>query len=181
MPVTITFAANPELNIDHYVIYRSDTGAAGPYSDIGHVNHVPNMTLSFVDNTGSGSNYYKLSAVDTGTIESLATGAFLPLSSANLTRLYDIVLDPSQKPVAGLKIEARLTVPQARFQGVVVPATVIAYTDASGFWFMDLYPNSLLEPVGSTYLITIQNSTPGKEVTVPVAVTAEYSTLIVLP
>lgn len=64
---------------------------------------------------------------------------------------------------------------------MVVPKVVETQSDANGIWFMDLFPNAVLEPAGTTYLITVQGISPQKEITVPAALTVSYSSLITLP
>jgi hypothetical protein len=178
--VTISFPPNPEPDVDFYNVYKSNTQTqTGPFTLIGTVDHDGMETsLTYLDATGTIADWYKLEAVNLENVPSLATAAFKPISAANLTRLYDTIYDASQKPAVGLKVEASLSVPQAAFNGIVVPRKVTTLTDQNGIWFLDLYPNSSLSPAGSEYIITIQTVVINQHLVLPVAQTVRYSDLV---
>lgn len=183
MAITITFPPNPEPDVDFYRVYRG-TLEAGPFTVIGTIPHNGLLAeLQFIDPSGTLSHWYKLTTVNTAGTESLATSAFQPINEAALTRVFDVITDASLNPIAGIQVEARLTVKQAHYQGTIVaPQVVQTISDQNGFWFLDLFPNASLTPANSKYLITIQGLTVSKKITVPdSAATVRYADLVTLP
>ena len=182
-PVVIKFPPNPETDVASYNVYRSDTKLpTGAFTKIGAITHDANSALlTFTDTGGTEEDYYKLAAVNTSAVESLATDAIKPIALSKLTRLYDKILDAAFKPVVGIRVEARLDAIQAKYGEIIVPRAVLALTDSNGYWFMDLFPNSVLTPAGTKYIITIQGISPPKEIVVPSAQVVSYSSLITLP
>lgn len=181
MAATIKWKPNPEPDVDSYNVYKSNNQTAiGPYTLVGTVPHnglVPELT--FLDPAGTLNDYYKLATVNLDNVESLATNAFKPFDQSGLTRLYDVIFDAARKPKSGVKVSAKLDVPQAEINGIVVThLSVETFTDVNGVWFLDLFPNSVLDPAGTEYIITIQGVNPPQRLTLPVATIVQYSALV---
>jgi len=70
----------------------------------------------------------------------------------NLCRVYGWIYDIKNEPVVGAKVEASLRKIPLRYQNVIIsPYYRSSVTDDDGYWYLDLYPNSFLNPSGTTY------------------------------
>jgi hypothetical protein len=75
---------------------------------------------------------------------------------ANLCRVYGWLYDINNLPVAGAKIQASINVIPLRYENIVIsPYYKSAATDDQGFWYLDLYPNSALNPADTKYIFFI--------------------------
>ena len=75
---------------------------------------------------------------------------------ANLCRVYGWVYDINDQPMVGTKIEASIKTVPLRYQNVLIsPYYKSAVTDDDGFWYLDLYPNSVLSPSDTQYIFHI--------------------------
>jgi len=76
--------------------------------------------------------------------------------SPALCRVFGYVKDINNLPVVGAKIEALIKTVPLRYQAVLIsPYYKTTTTDANGYWFLDLYPNSILNPNNTKYLFGI--------------------------
>ena len=76
--------------------------------------------------------------------------------SPALCRVFGYVKDINNLPVVGAKIEALIKTVPLRYQLVLVsPYYKTTTTDANGYWFLDLYPNTILNPNNTKYLFTV--------------------------
>jgi hypothetical protein len=184
MATTVTFPPDTvTANVDHYNVYRSLTQSpGGDFSLIGTVaqDTVPEE-LTFSDSAGTADDYYKISTVDVFGAESLASDAFKALP-ANLTRLWGQVIGPGSEPAVGIRVFARLSIPQASVQNEnsTIPAIVFqeTLTDAEGNWFLDLHPNDLLIPAGTQWIVSIQDVEVSQYITLPQGVKVAYDSLV---
>ncbi len=75
---------------------------------------------------------------------------------ASLCRTHGWVYDINHKPMVGAQVEAEIRTVPVRYQSLVIsPYRKSTVTDDDGFWYLDLYPNSVLSPAGSKYLFNI--------------------------
>jgi hypothetical protein len=78
---------------------------------------------------------------------------------ASLCRVYGWVYDIKNQPMAGAKIEAGIKTVPLRYQTLLIsPYHKTTITDAEGFWYLDLYPNSSLTPSDNRYVFHIFSS-----------------------
>jgi hypothetical protein len=71
----------------------------------------------------------------------------------NLCRVYGWIYDLKSQPVSGAKIEASIKTIPLRYQNTVIsPYYKSTLTDDDGFWYLDLYPNSILSPSDTKYI-----------------------------
>ncbi len=174
----VTHAANLEANVSFYRYYRSTT-LGGTYTLAGTQVHVAGpAAIVFVDTTGGVADHYKVEAVNTDGIPSIATNPFQTESGLSRTRVWDLILDGSGTGLANIPIEVRIS-DVAFFNGVIVPESIRRTTDARGFWFVDLFPNSILTPATTDYAVVIPRLEPTRRIVVPVALTAKFRDLIV--
>jgi len=76
--------------------------------------------------------------------------------AVNLCRVYGWIRDLKGQPVAGVTVEAKISITPLRYQTVLVsPYYKTTSTDSDGYWYLDLYPNSILSPSNSQYDFTI--------------------------
>jgi len=74
----------------------------------------------------------------------------------NLCRVYGWIYDIKNQPVVGAKIEASIKRVPVRYQNVVIsPYYKYTVTDEDGFWYLDLYPNSILNPSETKYIFKL--------------------------
>ncbi|HKZ22414.1 MAG TPA: hypothetical protein VJ165_04325 [candidate division Zixibacteria bacterium] len=107
----------------------------------GHVFAVPESVIV----AGTTSKTFYGSAFNPGT----------PPSPA-LCRVFGYVKDINNLPVVGAKIEALIKTVPLRYQAVLIsPYYKTTTTDANGYWFLDLYPNSILNPGNTKYLFSV--------------------------
>ena len=81
-------------------------------------------------------------------------GAFDPGNPPlpNLCRVYGWIYDIKNQPVAGAEIEASIKMVPLRYQNIIIsPYYQSSVTDDDGYWYLDLYPNSILNPSNTTY------------------------------
>lgn len=72
---------------------------------------------------------------------------------ANLCRVYGWIYDLKNQPISGAKIEASIKTVPLRYQNIVIsPYYKSTLTDDDGFWYLDLYPNSILIPTDTKYI-----------------------------
>ncbi|UCB53090.1 MAG: hypothetical protein JSV10_03125, partial [Candidatus Zixiibacteriota bacterium] len=72
---------------------------------------------------------------------------------ASLCRVYGWVYDINDQPVVGAKIEAGIKEVPLRYQYVLIsPYHKSTLTDTQGFWYLDIYPNSVLSPADTKYI-----------------------------
>ncbi len=75
-------------------------------------------------------------------------------SQPNLCRVHGWIYDIENQPVVGAKIEASIKKVPLRYQNVVIsPYYKSTLTDDDGYWYLDLYPNSVLIPSDSKYVL----------------------------
>lgn len=75
---------------------------------------------------------------------------------ASLCRVYGWVYDINNQPEVGTKIEASIKRMPLQYQNLVVsPYYKQTVTDAEGFWYLDLYPNSSLNPSDTKYIFHV--------------------------
>ncbi|MFQ6002499.1 MAG: hypothetical protein ACE5KJ_02005 [Candidatus Zixiibacteriota bacterium] len=76
----------------------------------------------------------------------------------SLCRVHGWVYDINNQPEVGAKIEASIRTIPLRYQNVIVsPYYKSTTTDEEGYWYLDLYPNSLLSPSDTKYVFFIYN------------------------
>jgi len=77
-------------------------------------------------------------------------------AQASLCRVYGWIYDINHQPMVGTKVEASIKTVPLRYQNVVIsPYYKSAVTDDNGFWYLDLYPNSVLSPSDTKYIFHI--------------------------
>jgi len=84
--------------------------------------------------------------------------AFNPGSppEACLCRVYGWIYDIDNQPVVGAKIEASIKTIPLRYENVIIsPYYKSTTTDDEGYWYLDLYPNSALNPSETSYIFFI--------------------------
>jgi hypothetical protein len=75
---------------------------------------------------------------------------------AALCRVYGWIYDINNQPVDGAKIEAGIRTIPLRHQNIVVsPYYKSTATDEEGYWYLDLHPNSALNPSDTKYTFFI--------------------------
>ena len=75
---------------------------------------------------------------------------------ASLCRVYGWVYDINDQPMVGTKIKASIKTVPLRHQNLVIsPYYKSAVTDDDGYWYLDLYPNSVLSPSDTKYIFHI--------------------------
>lgn len=75
---------------------------------------------------------------------------------ASLCRVYGWVYDINDQPMVGTKIKASIKTVPLRYQNLVIsPYYKSAVTDEDGYWYLDLYPNSVLSPSDTKYIFHI--------------------------
>lgn len=80
-------------------------------------------------------------------------------AQANLCRVYGWVYDINHQPIVGVKVEAEIRSVPVRYQSLVIsPYRKSIVTDDEGFWYLDVYPNSILSPAGTDYTFHIFSS-----------------------
>jgi hypothetical protein len=76
--------------------------------------------------------------------------------SANLCRVYGWIRDLKGQPVASVTVEAKISTTPLRYQTVLIsPYYRTTSTDSDGYWYLDLYPNSILTPSNTQYDFSI--------------------------
>jgi hypothetical protein len=71
----------------------------------------------------------------------------------NLCRVFGWIYDLKNQPIVGAKIEASIKTIPLRYQNMVIsPYYKSTLTDDDGFWYLDLYPNSVLNPSDIKYI-----------------------------
>ncbi len=76
--------------------------------------------------------------------------------SANLCRVYGWIKDLKGQPLAGAVVEAKIGTIPLRYQTVLIsPYYKTTSTDSDGYWYLDLYPNSILTPSNTQYDFSI--------------------------
>jgi hypothetical protein len=84
--------------------------------------------------------------------------AFNPGSppEASLCRVYGWIYDINNQPVVGAKIEASIKTIPLRYENVIIsPYYKSTTTDDEGYWYLDLYPTSVLNPYDTKYIFFI--------------------------
>jgi hypothetical protein len=75
---------------------------------------------------------------------------------ASLCRVYGWIYDVNNQPVVGAKIEASIKTIPLRYQNIIIsPYYKNTTTDDEGYWYLDLYPNSALNPSDTKYIFFI--------------------------
>jgi hypothetical protein len=75
---------------------------------------------------------------------------------ASLCRVYGWIYDINNQPTVGAKIEASIKSIPLRYQNIIIsPYYKTTTTDDEGFWYLDLYPNSALDPSDTKYIFFI--------------------------
>ncbi len=75
-----------------------------------------------------------------------------------LCRVFGWIYDIENQPVAGAKIEAGINKVPLKYQNVVIsPYNKSALTEDDGYWYLDLYPNSILNPSSTKYIFHLFN------------------------
>lgn len=76
--------------------------------------------------------------------------------AANLCRVYGWIRDLKGQPVASVTVEAKISTTPLRYQTVLLsPYYKTTSTDSDGYWYLDLYPSSILTPSNTQYDFTI--------------------------
>jgi len=74
----------------------------------------------------------------------------------SLCRVYGWIYDINNQPVVGTKIEASIRDIPLRYQNIIIsPYYKSTTTDDEGYWYLDLYPNSTLNPSDTKYIFFI--------------------------
>jgi hypothetical protein len=74
----------------------------------------------------------------------------------DLCRVYGWIYDIKNQPVVGVKVEASIKKVPLRYQNVIIsPYYQSSVTDDDGYWYLDLYPNSTLNPSGTRYTFNL--------------------------
>lgn len=75
---------------------------------------------------------------------------------ASLCRVYGWIFDINDQPVVGTKIEADIKTLPVRYESLLIsPYYKSTTTDENGYWYLDLYPNSVLSPSGTKHTFHI--------------------------
>ena len=75
---------------------------------------------------------------------------------ASLCRVYGWVYDVNNQPLEGAKIEASIKTIPLRYQNIIIsPYYKSTTSDDAGYWYLDLYPNSILNPSDTNYIFFI--------------------------
>jgi hypothetical protein len=75
---------------------------------------------------------------------------------ASLCRVYGWIYDVNNLPVVGAKIEASIQTIPLRYQNIIIsPYYKSTTSDEDGYWYLDLYPNSVLNPSDTKYIFFI--------------------------
>jgi len=75
---------------------------------------------------------------------------------ASLCRVYGWVHDINDQPVVGTKIEAGIRTVPLRYQNLLIsPYHKSTLTDTQGYWYLDIYPNSVLSPADTKYMFHV--------------------------
>ncbi len=104
---------------------------------------------------------YDTVVISGATNDTIPATAFDPgaPAAANLVRAWGYITDIAGIPDTSATVSAVLTGGVARASGTIVsPFSVSATTDTTGYFFLDLLPNSTLTPDSSTYQFTIVRS-----------------------
>lgn len=76
-----------------------------------------------------------------------------------LCRVYGWVKDINDLPVSGAKVQAKIDEIPLRYQSVLIsPYYKKTTTDSDGYWYLNLFPNSILNPDTTSYIIIIYGS-----------------------
>jgi hypothetical protein len=98
--------------------------------------------------TGDGDTTYYADAFDPGAPP-----------QPDLCRVYGWIYDINNLPVVGAKIEAGIKIIPLRYQNVIIsPYYKTTTTDDEGYWHLDLYPNSALNPSNTNYVFFIYSA-----------------------
>lgn len=74
----------------------------------------------------------------------------------SLCRVYGWIYDINNQEVVGAKIEASIRSIPLRYQNIIIsPYYKTTTTDDEGYWYLDLYPNSTLNPSDTKYIFFI--------------------------
>jgi hypothetical protein len=75
---------------------------------------------------------------------------------ASLCRVYGWIYDINNHPVVEAKIQASIKITPLRYQDIIIsPYYKTTTTDDEGYWYLDLYPNSALNPSDTKYIFFI--------------------------
>jgi hypothetical protein len=75
---------------------------------------------------------------------------------ASLCRVYGWIYDVNNLPVVGAKIEASIQTIPLRYQNIIISPYYRSITsDDEGYWYLDLYPNLVLNPSDTKYIFFI--------------------------
>ncbi len=75
---------------------------------------------------------------------------------ASLCRVYGWVYDINNQPLVETKVKASIKRIPLKYQNLVIsPYYQETVTDAEGFWYLDLYPNSNLTPSDTRYIFHV--------------------------
>jgi hypothetical protein len=75
---------------------------------------------------------------------------------ASLCRVFGWIYDINDQPVVGTKIEADIKTLPLRYENLLIsPYYKSTITDDNGYWYLDLYPNAVLNPTGTKYTFHI--------------------------
>ena len=92
---------------------------------------------------------------------------------ASLCRVYGYVQTLGGQGIEGVVVTARIQKSPLLLDGAVIsPFALSTVSDADGYWFLDLIPNSALEPDDTKYDLTLQYPSGiilRKQITVPAA------------
>jgi len=76
-----------------------------------------------------------------------------------LCRVYGWIKDIKDLPVSGAKVQAKIDLAPLRYQKILIsPYFRETTTDSEGYWYLDLFPNSVLNPDTTSYTILIYGS-----------------------
>lgn len=78
-------------------------------------------------------------------------------ATPDLCRVYGWVSDLSGDQIAQASVHARISESPLRFQNLVIsPYERVTSTDSSGYWYLDLFPSSVLNPTTTRYEFEIR-------------------------
>ena len=110
-------------------------------------NYVQKIDTLIVE-TGGGKDTLYMSPFDPG-----------QPADPSLCRVYGWVYDISGDNLSGIEVTAEIPrdYHPVKYSGIVItPFSRSAQTDSSGYWYIDLFPNSVLSDTSSKYLFTIK-------------------------
>lgn len=153
MGVSITWLSSPESDVSGYEVWRADEHD-GTYAKLAEVSA---PTTSYSDDDGEAGQWYKVRAFNTHGVRG-PFGPEVETVAPPTCRVYGHLTDLEGNVLAGAKISAKTRARRIMADGLgpIVPDEVQVESDDNGWWQMQLYPNSSLEPAGSAYVFELK-------------------------